>query len=110
GQFLPLYFDSWDEMRAAVDTFLVAKGDPQATQNPVSQRIILIVASSYGTAADRQWLETFAKALDDESKRFYQRYWNQQQRERSGALLALDSLWSKVYLPKFRGYLANTRQ
>jgi hypothetical protein len=110
GQFLPLYFDSWDEMRAALDTFLVAKGNVESTQNPVSQRIIAVVGASYPTAADRQWLQTFVTALDDESQRFYQSYWNQQQRERSGVTLALDSLWSKVYLPKFRGYLNNTRQ
>jgi hypothetical protein len=110
GQFLPLYFDSWDEMREALDTFLVAKGEVQHTQNPMAQRVIAVVGSSYPTAADRQWLETFVKALDDESQRFYQSYWNQQQRARSGVALALDSLWGKVYLPKFRGYLNNTRQ
>ncbi len=110
GQFLPLYFDSWDEMRAAIDTFLVAKGNVQSTQNPMAQRIIVVIGSSFPTAADRQWLETFVKAVDDESQRFYQSYWNQQQRERSGVMLALDSLWSKVYLPKFRAYLNNTRQ
>ncbi|HEU6453200.1 MAG TPA: hypothetical protein VFT57_17415 [Gemmatimonadaceae bacterium] len=110
GQFLPLYFDSWDEMRAAIDTFLVAKGNMQATQNPMAQRMIAVFASSYATAADRQWLETFVKALDDENQRFYQSYWNQQQRERSGVMVALDSLWPKVYLPKFREYLNNTRQ
>jgi hypothetical protein len=110
GQFLPLYFDSWDEMRAAIDTFLVAKGDVKATQNPMAQRMIAVFASSYATAADRQWLETFVKALDDESQRFYQSYWNQQQRERSGVMVALDSLWPKVYLPKFRAYLNTTRQ
>ncbi len=110
GQFLPLYFDSWDEMRTAIDTFLVSKGNVRATQNPMAQRMIAVFASSYATAADRQWLETFVKALDDESQRFYQSYWNQQQRERSGVMVALDSLWPKVYLPKFRAYLNNTRQ
>lgn len=110
GQFIPLYFDSWDQLRAAVDTFLVAKGDVQATQNPVSRGMIAVFAASYPTAADRQWLETFAKALDNESQRFYQSYWNQQQRERSGVVLALDSLWSKVYLAKFRPFLDNSRQ
>ena len=110
GQFLPLYFDSWDEMRAAIDTFLVAKGDVNATQNPMARNIIAVVGASFPTAADRQWLQTFASALDDESQRFYQSYWNQQQRERSGVTVALDSLWPKVYLPKFRAYLNNTRQ
>ena len=110
GQFLPLYFDSWDEMRSAIDTFLVAKGKVASTQNQMVQNVIAVIGASYPTAADREWLRTFANALDDESKRFYQSYWNQQQRERSGAVLVLDSLWSKVYLPKFRGYLNNTRQ
>jgi len=110
GQFLALYFDSWDDMRAAIDTFLVAKGQVGSTQNPVSQRVIAVVGASFPTAADRQWLQTFVTALQDESQRFYQSYWNQQQRERSGVTVALDSLWSKVYLPKFRGYLNNTRQ
>ncbi|HET7621771.1 MAG TPA: hypothetical protein VFK39_07715 [Gemmatimonadaceae bacterium] len=110
GQFLALYFDSWDEMRAAIDTFLVAKGEVGSTQNPVSQRVIAVIGASFPTAADRQWLQTFVSALQDESQRFYQSYWNQQQRERSGVTVALDSLWPKVYLPKFRGYLKNTRQ
>lgn len=110
GQFLPLYFDSWDEMRAAIDTFLVADGKTRTTQSQQVQSIIEVVGSSYPNAADRAWLRTFAKALDDESARFYQSYWNQQQRERSGAKAALDSLWGKVYLPKFRAYLNNTRQ
>lgn len=110
GQFIPLYFDSWDQMRAAIDTFLVAKGDAGARQDQMIRNMIAVFASSFPTPADRQWLETFAKALDDEGQRFFQSYWNQQQRERSGAVLALDSLWSKVYLPKFRPFLNNTRQ
>jgi hypothetical protein len=110
GQFLALYFDSWDEMRAAIDTFLVAKGEVGSAQNPVSQRVIAVIGASFPTAADRQWLQTFVSALQDESQRFYQSYWNQQQRERSGVTVALESLWPKVYLPKFRGYLNNTRQ
>ena len=110
GQFLPLYFDSWDELRTAVDSFLKADGKIEATQNPQIRNIIAVVGASFPTAADRAWLRTFTDALDDESTRFYQSYWNQQQRERSAALVALDSLWNKVYLPKFRGYLNNTRQ
>lgn len=110
GQFLPLYFDSWDELRSAIDTFLTAQGKPSTTQNQQVQNVIAVVGASFPTAADRAWLRTFTDALNDESTKFYQSYWNQQQRERSGAMVALDSLWAKVYLPKFRGYLNNTRQ
>lgn len=110
GQFLALYFDSWDDMRSAIDTFLVAKGNVDYSQNQTVRSIIAVIGASFPTAADRQWLQTFVSALEDESQRFYQSYWNQQQRERSGVAVALDSLWSKVYLPKFRGYLNNTRQ
>ena len=110
GQFLPLYFDSWDEMRAAIDTFLTVEGKAGPTQSPQTQSVVAVVGSSFPNAADRAWLRTFTQALDDESSKFYQSYWNQQQRERSGALVVLDSLWGKVYLPKFRAYLNNTRQ
>lgn len=110
GQFLPLYFDSWDQMISGIDTFLKAEGKPGASEDPQLQRVIAIIAASYPSAADRAWLRTFTNALVDENAKFYKSYWEQQQRERKPAMVALDSLWKKVYLPKFRGYLNNTRQ
>jgi hypothetical protein len=110
GQFLPLYFDSWDEMLSAIDTYLKSDGKPTTTQDPQVQQVIAIVGASFPSAADRAWLRTFTNGLSDENTKFFQSYWNQQQRERSPAMVALDSLWKKVYLPKFHAYLNNTRQ
>ncbi|HEX6536005.1 MAG TPA: hypothetical protein VF041_15520 [Gemmatimonadaceae bacterium] len=110
GQFLPLYFASWEDMQKGIDIFLRAEGDPRRSNDPETQRLIATFAASFPSGADRDWLRLFEQGLTDESRKFYQSYWNQQQRERSGTLAALDSLWSKVYLPKFQGFLNNTRQ
>lgn len=110
GQFLPLYFDTWDDMQRGINVFLQAGGDPRRASDAQTQTVIAIFAATYPTAADRDWLQTFTQSLTDESTRYYQSYWNQQQRERSAALTALDSAWNRRYLPKFRGFLNNTRQ
>lgn len=110
GQFLPLYFDSWESMQRAITACLQAGGDPRQGSDQATQTAIAIVAASYPTAADRDWLRAFSQALQDESTRFYRSYWDQEQRNRSGAYIAADSLWTKVYLPKFRGFLNDTRQ
>ncbi|MBX6331426.1 MAG: hypothetical protein IRY91_06245 [Gemmatimonadaceae bacterium] len=110
GQFLPLYFDSWEGMQRGIDLFLRANGDPRRAGDRESQQVIAILAASFPTAADRDWLRLFAAGLADESTRFYRSYWDQQQRERSPVLTVLDSLWTRVYLPKLQGYLNNTQQ
>jgi hypothetical protein len=110
GQFIPLYFDTWDDMQRGINVFLQAGGDPRRASDAQTQAVIAIFAASFPTAADRDWLQTFSQALTDEGNRYYRSYWTQQQRERSAALTALDSLWTRRYLPKFRGFLNNTRQ
>jgi hypothetical protein len=110
GQFLPLYFDTWEDMQRGINVFLQAAGDPRRASDAQTQMVIAIFAASFPSAADREWLRTFAEGLTDEGTRYYRSYWSQQQRERSAALTALDSLWNRRYLPKFRGFLNNTRQ
>lgn len=110
GQFLPLYFDSWESMQRAIAACLQAGGDPRQSGDQATQTAIAIVAASYPTAADRDWLRSFTEAVQDEGTRWYRSYWDQEQRARSGAYVALDSLWTKVYLPRFRGFLNDTRQ
>lgn len=110
GQFLPLYFGSWEDLQTAIDIFLRAEGDPRRASDQQTRAIIATIAASYPTAADREWLRLFTLGLQDESTRYYQSYWTQQQRERSPALAVLDSLWTHTYLPKLQGYLNNTQQ
>lgn len=110
GQFLPLYFGSWEDMRKGIDIFLRAEGDPRRSTDAQTQQMIATFAASFPSGTDRDWLRLFEQGLADESQKFYQSYWNQQQRERSGTLGVLDSLWTRVYLPKFQGFLNNTQQ
>ncbi|HEU4641787.1 MAG TPA: hypothetical protein VFS44_04970 [Gemmatimonadaceae bacterium] len=110
GQFLPLYFGSWEDMQKGIDIFLRAEGDPRRASDQETQQMIATFAASFPSGADRDWLRLFEQGVADESQRFYQSYWNQQQRERSATLGAVDSLWTRVYLPKFQGFLNNTQQ
>ena len=110
GQFMPLYFDSWTTMRNAISLFIQAQGDPRATNDPTLQSYFLVLASSFQSPADRDWLRLFAQSLDDERNRFYLDYWNAEQRERDAARRAVDSLWQRVYRTKFQRFLNNTQQ
>ena len=110
GQFAPLYFDSWPTMKNAIQLFLMSGGNPRSTNDPTMQSYFLILASSFESPADRDWLRLFTQSLDDERNRFYLDYWNAQQRDRAPARRALDSLWQNVYRAKFLRFLNNTQQ
>ena len=110
GQFVPLYFGSWDELRRAVDIFFQAQGNPNASGDPNVRTAIAIIAGAFPSGADREWLRTFVESLDDERQRFYHEWWLAQQRQRADAVTAVDSLWQRVYRDKFRRFLQNTQQ
>lgn len=110
GQFLPLYFGSWNDLRSAIDIFFRAQGNPNATNDPGLRTAIAIVAGAFQTSADREWLRTFVAALEDERQRFHQAWWASEQSARAGAVSAVESLWSGTYRAKFERYLANTQQ
>ena len=71
GQFAPLYFDSWSTMKNSISLFLQAGGDPRATSDPALQSYFLVLASTFQSPADRDWLRLFTQSLDDERNRFY---------------------------------------
>lgn len=110
GQFVPLYFNSWDELRSTVQLFVQAQGNPNATNDQTVRLFFAVLASSFPTGADRDWLRLFTNALDDERNRFYHDWWTNDQRERAATLTAVDSLWQRVYRPKLQGYLDHTQQ
>jgi hypothetical protein len=109
SQFLALYFGSWEDLYIAVQTFLQTGGDPRRASDARTQAIVATLAAAFPTAADREWVRTFATSMRDEDEKFYRAYWNQQQRERAVVLARLDTLWSNQYYPKLRGYLNGTR-
>jgi hypothetical protein len=110
AQFVPLAFGSWEDLRRAITLFLQAGGDPRRASDQGGARAIALLAGTFASAPDREWLRIFAAALDDESTRFYHRHWLTEQRDRSPALAAADSVWQRVARPALTRFLNNTGQ
>ncbi len=108
GQFLPLYFESWDEMVEAINACLDAGGDPRAAA-PALRVQVGLVASMFPTAQDREWLRLFTQSLGDESEHFFHQYWVAQEQARGPLVVAADSLWQSLR-PRFQRFLVNTHQ
>lgn len=109
-QFLPLYFESWDEMRRAMDVFLRANGNPNVSNDPAVRTGIAIFAASFPTASDREWLKLFAEGVEDESTRFYHDYWTREARSHDRIVQHTDSLWQQSWRPALQRFLNNTQQ
>ena len=110
GQFVALYFGSWDQVKQAAEIFLQAEGNPQRAGDQNTATAIAIFAQSFPAAADRDWLRLFIQSLDDEAAKYYHSYWIAEQRERATALARLDSLWQRVHRPRLQAFLNNTQQ
>jgi hypothetical protein len=109
-QFVPLYFDSYDQLRTAIDVFMRANGNPNATNDPTSRTSVAILAAAFPTGADREWLRLFAESVDDESRKFYHAYWTAEARAHNGVMTRVDSLWQQHWRPALQRYLNNTQQ
>jgi hypothetical protein len=110
AQFVPLAFNSWDDMSRMVSVFLQAEGDPQRAATRETAAQIFGLAAYFPTQADRDWLRLFMQSLSDEDKRFYHSYWTEQQRERANVVTVVDSIWQKIYRPKMQAFLNNSGQ
>jgi hypothetical protein len=110
GQFAPLYFANWDQMRQVIQLFIQAEGNPQAAGDQTTAQYFAILRQSFGTQADRDWLRLFTEALEDERRQFYQLYWSQENGTRIGLIRQADSLWTTTYRAKLTGFLNNTQQ
>ncbi len=110
GQFVPLYFGSLDEIRRAVDLFVRAEGQPRAAGSQEGAYYVALLAASFPTAADRDWLRVFTQSLGEENERFYRQYWTAAQRTRAPALAAVENLWRDTYGRRFERFLSNTQQ
>ncbi len=108
GQFVPLYFSSWDEIVQAVDGFVHADATLSDVA-PADRGSTGILASMYPTVQDREWLRLFTQSLGAESDHFYHQYWTTQQQAHRDVVVAVDSLWRSLR-PRFARYLTNTGQ
>ena len=110
AQFVPLSFSSWNEMTQTIDLFIRSNGNPRAASSMEQANAIAFLAAYFQSGADRDWLRLFVQSLSDESTKFYHSYWQQQQRQRSNVLEVVDTLWQRVYRPRFQRFFANTQQ
>lgn len=110
GQFAPMYFASFDQMRQVIGLFLQAEGNPGATNDATLRQYFAVLASSYPAGADREWLRLFTESLEDERRRFYQEYWTSEHAGRIGFVRQTDSLWQGTYRQKLQRFLNNTQQ
>jgi hypothetical protein len=110
GQFLPLYFQSWEEMRRTIEAFLRTGGDPNSATDAATRTYFAILAASFPSGADREWLRLFATSVENERVRFYHDYWTAQQRLRAPLLAHIDSLWMLQWRPQLQRFLNNSQQ
>ncbi len=110
AQFIPLYFESIDELTQAMDLFYRADGNPQAASSQEAALLIQLLGGYFPTQADRDWARLFVQSIRDEDTNFYRSYWNQQQGERATVVTSVDNLWQNTYRPRLQNFLNNTGQ
>jgi hypothetical protein len=110
GQFVPLYFASFDELRRAVDLFFRVEGEPRAAGSQEGAFYVALLAASFPTSADRDWVRVFMQSLVEENDRFYRQHWTDAQRRQAPALTAFEAVWRETYAARFERFLTNTQQ
>lgn len=110
GQFLPLYFASWEQMRQVMDRFLAGDGSPASAGDQQTAAYFSLLGSAFPQAADREWLRLFVRSVDDESQKFYHDYWTTELRARAMVVAHVDSLWQRQWRPALQRYLNSTQQ
>ncbi len=110
AQFVALYFGTWEELRQAVDYFVQAEGDPSKAKNRQVQGIIAFLAQQFPRKEDREFAQRFMTALEGERAAFHHQWWLDEQRARTAALAAADSLWQSKWRPALQTYLNHTQQ
>lgn len=118
GQFLGLYFRSWETTQKAIDQYLKSSATEESARrmntrqmiDPDSRAVFGIIEASYSTPAERQWLRKFTAAMQDENAKYYANWWRAQQTQRAAVFAAVDSLWAQTYFAKFRKFLTKSGQ
>ncbi|MBA3891598.1 MAG: hypothetical protein H0X64_13820 [Gemmatimonadaceae bacterium] len=109
GQFLAMYFASFEDLQRVVETTIRLQGDVRGAPDQQMAQYMALVNATFPTAADRDWLRTFMQAITGERRLFYRDYWAAEQSRRADARAAVAAAWSR-YESGFRRFLQNTQQ
>jgi hypothetical protein len=107
GQFVALYFPTWEVMRQAIDAFVKGSARPS---NATQQLYFAALAGAFPTAADREWLRLFTESANDESRLYYHDYWTTQNLKFQNVTAHVDTLWQRDWRPTLQRFLNNTQQ
>ena len=111
GQFAPMYFASFDQMKQVINLFIQSNGDPRGAGDRATAQYFAVLGQSFATATDREWLRMFTESLEDERVKFYQQFWTSEHGSRVGVVRAVDSLWNRGgYRQRLQRFLSNTQQ
>ena len=110
GQFLPLYFSSWEQMKQVIDLFVRNNGNPGNSNDPAMRSYFGLLGAAFQNVGDREWLRMLTEAVDDESRRFYHEYWTGESRSHAAVVARTDSLWQRQWRPSLQRFLNNTQQ
>jgi hypothetical protein len=110
GQFLPLYFSSWEQMKQVIDVFVRNNGNPGNSNDPNLRAYFGLLSGAFQNVGDREWLRMLTEAVDDESRRFYHDYWTGESRSHATVAAHTDSLWQRQWRPSLQRFLNNTQQ
>ena len=104
-QFLPLYFDSWQQMRQAVDVWNQAGGDPNRASDAQTQAVIAFLSQRFGTSSQRAAVVEFVNALEQERASFFAAWWRDNAPTRLGE--EVQEVW-RGYQPRLTPFLRYT--
>ena len=110
AQFLPFEFSNWDAMAYAIERFLQFEGDPRRAPDRETQARMMLLATMFPGAADREWLRLFLAGVRDEQQSFFAAEHSRLIRTRAPVITVIDSLWQQVYRTKFERFLNNSSQ
>ena len=110
AQFIPLDMANWDVLNAFGERFLKYEGEKGRALDPESRARVQQFAAIFPKPEDREWLRVFFNGVQDEQVRFFAAEHSQLVRNRAAVITAVDSLWQRVYRPKFDRFLTNTAQ
>jgi hypothetical protein len=96
-------------MRQLIELF-VRVGSSGGSNDPTTRAYLGLLANTFPSGADREWLRLFAASVDDESRRFYHDYWTAELRSHAAVTGHVDSLWQRQWRPALTRFLNNTQQ